>query len=133
VGDCSDNCLVRNGFSMTIPIVNPSLDEPLIKNQSDFSIDTSDSTKRNPLDVGILSKSSPTRFFEQGNAKLKVINPCVPKIEASPIVSIKPNVEIPCEEKTNECTEIGFKNKREGHQISRKIRNQSKTPLRSIV
>jgi hypothetical protein len=109
VGGCWDKFLVSNGFTMIVPIVNPSLDEPLIKNQSNVSIDTLDSTNRNPLDAGILGNSSPTGFSEKGNSKLKVINPCVPKIEASSIVSINPNVEIPHEEKTKECIDIGFK------------------------
>jgi hypothetical protein len=109
VGDFWDKFLVRNGFSMTVPVVNPILDEHLIKNQSNFSIDTPDSTNRNPLDVGIMSKSSPTGFSEQGNAKLKVINPCVLEIEAISIVSIKPNVEKPREGITKECTDIRYK------------------------
>jgi hypothetical protein len=117
---------------MTVPLVNPSLDEPLIKNQSDFSIDTPDSTNRNPLNIRILSKSSPTRFSEQWNDKLKVINPCVPKIEAILIVSINPDVEIPHKEVTKECTDIGFKNKRAGRQILRNLRNRSTTRLSSI-
>ena len=78
---------------MTVHVVNPSLDGPLIKNQSDFSIDMPDSTNKNPLEVGMLNKSSPTGFSEQGSAKWKVINPCVPKIEAILIVSINPDVE----------------------------------------
>jgi hypothetical protein len=132
VGDCWDKFLVRNGFSMTVTVVNPSLDEPLIKNQSDFSIYTPNSTNINPLEAGMMSKSSPTRFSEQGSAKWNVINPCVPEIEASPIVSINLDVERPCEEVTKECTDIGFKNKRAGCQISRKLRNRSTTHLSLI-
>jgi hypothetical protein len=51
VGDCWDNCLVRNGFSMTVLVVNPNLDEPLIKNQFCISRNGPDSLNINPLDV----------------------------------------------------------------------------------
>jgi hypothetical protein len=50
VGDCWDNFLIRNGFSKTVPIVNPNLDEPLIKNQLGISRNGPDSLNRNPLD-----------------------------------------------------------------------------------
>jgi hypothetical protein len=78
------------------------------------------------------SKSSPTGFSEQGNVKLKVINPFVPEIEVSPIVIINPDVEKPREGITKKCTDLGFKNKRAGRQISRKLRNRSNTHLSLI-
>jgi hypothetical protein len=123
VGDCWESFLIRNDFSHTLPTVNPSLDEPLIKNQSSFSIDTLDPTNKNPLDVGMSSKSSPTRFFEQGNVELKVIDPFIPEIEVSRNVIINPDVEKPREGIKNKCTDLGFKNKRAGLQILRKLRN----------
>jgi hypothetical protein len=123
VGDCWDNFLVRNGFYMTIHVVNRCLDEQLIKNQSYFSIDTPEYTNINPLDVKILSYSSPTGFSKKGNANLKLIDSCVPEIEASSIVIINLDVERPQEYKTKECTDIGFKRKRAGRQILRKLRN----------
>jgi hypothetical protein len=96
VGDCWDNFLIRNGFSQTVPTVNPNLDKPLIKNQFGISINGPDSTNRNPLDVGMPSKSSPTGFSEQETVELKVIDPLVPEIDASPNVIIKSDVEKPC-------------------------------------
>jgi hypothetical protein len=123
MGDYWESFLIRNSFSQTLPMVNPSLDEPLIKNQSGFSIDTPDSTNRNPLDVGMSSKSSPTRYYEQGNVELKVINPFVPEIEVSLNVIINLDVEKPREGIKKKCTDLGFKNKRAGRQISRKLRN----------
>jgi hypothetical protein len=70
------------------------------------------------------SKSSPTGFSEQGNVELKVNNPFVPEIEAIPNVSINLDVEKPREGIKKKCTDLGFKNKRAGHQISRKFRNR---------
>jgi hypothetical protein len=78
------------------------------------------------------SKYSPTRFSEQGNVKLKVINPFFLEIEVSPIFIINPDVEKPREGITKECTDLGFKNKKVGHQILRKLRKRSDTRLSSI-
>jgi hypothetical protein len=132
VGDCWENFLIRNGFSQTVPTVNPNLDEPLIKDQFGISIDRPDFTDRNPLDAGMPSKSSPTGFSEQETVELKVIDPLVPEIDASLNVIINPDVEKPRKGTKKKCTDLGFKNKRAGRQISRKLRNRSDTHLSSI-
>ena len=117
MGDCWESFLIRKGFSQTLPTINPSLDEPLIKDQFSISIDRPDFTDKNPLDAGMPSKSSPTRFSEQETVQLKVIDPLVPETDASLNVIINPDVEKPHKGTKKKCTDLGFKNKRAGHQI----------------
>jgi hypothetical protein len=132
VGDCWDNFLIRNGFSKTVPTVNPNLDEPLIENQLGISINGPDSLNRNPLDATMPSKPSSAEFPEQETVELGVIDPLMPKIDASPNVIVKPDVEKPCKANKKKCTDLGFKNKKAGHLISRKLRNRNDTHLSSI-
>jgi hypothetical protein len=69
------------------------------------------------------SKSSPIGFSKKETIELKVINPLLPGIEASMNVIINSDVEKPCKGTKKKCTDLGFKNKRVGRQISRKLRN----------
>ena len=79
------------------------------------------------------SKSSPTGRFEQETVELKVIDSLVPEIDAILNVIINLDVEKPRKGTKRKFTDLGFKNKRVGHQISRKLRNRYDTHLRSIT
>jgi hypothetical protein len=133
VGDCWENFLIRNGFAQTVPTTNPNLDKPQIENQFGISINGPDFTNRNPLHVGMSSKSSPTGFPKKETVELKVIDPLVPEIDASLNIIIKSDVEKPRKGPKQHCTDLGFKNKKAGHLISRKLRNRNDTHLSSIV
>jgi hypothetical protein len=63
---------------------------------------------------------------------LKVIDPLVPEIDAILNVIINSGVEKPCKGTKQQCTDLGFKNKKAGHLISRKLRNQNDTHLSLI-
>jgi hypothetical protein len=123
---------MRNGFSQTVPTTNPNLDKPLIEDQFGISINGPEFINRNPLDIGMSSKSSPAGFPEQETVELKVIDPLVPEIDASLNVIIKSDVEKPCKGTKQQCTDLGFKNKKAGRLISRKLRNRNDTHLSSI-
>jgi hypothetical protein len=69
------------------------------------------------------SKSSPTRFFEKGTVELKVIDLLVLEIDVILNVIINLDVEKPQKGTNKKCTELGFKNKRAGRKISRRLRN----------
>jgi hypothetical protein len=128
VGDCWDNFLVRNGFSMTVPIVNPNLDEPLIKKRFCISRNGPDSLNRNPLDVAMPSHPS----YEKKTVELEVTEPLMPNFDTSPNVIVKPDVEKPCKQTKQKCTNLGFQNKKAGRLISRKLRNRNNTHLSLI-
>jgi hypothetical protein len=132
IGDCWENFLMRNGFSQTDPTTNPNLDKPLIEDQFGISINGPEFTSRNPLDEGTSSKSSLAGFPKKETVELKVIDPLVPEIDASLNVIIKSGVEKPCKGPKQQCTDLGFKNKKAGHLISRKLRNQNDTHMSSI-
>jgi len=78
------------------------------------------------------SKSSPIGFSEKETVELKVIDPLVPEIDSILNILINPNVEKPCKGTKKKCIDLGFKKKRAGHQILRKIKNQSDIDLSSI-
>jgi hypothetical protein len=122
VGDYWDKFLVRNGFSMTVPVVNPNLGEPLIKNKFGISRNGPDSLNRNPLDVAMPSNPS----SEKTIVELEVNEPLMPKFDASSNFIIKPGVEIACKQTKQKCTDLGFQNKKAGHLISSKLRNQNR-------
>jgi hypothetical protein len=132
VGDCWDNCLRRNIFSQIVPTVNPYLDEPLTENQLGISINGPDSLNRNPLDKAMPSKPSSAEFPEEETVELGVIDPLILNIDAIPNVVLKLDVEKPCKAMKKNCTELGFKNKRASHLISRKLRKRNDAHLSLI-
>jgi hypothetical protein len=126
MGDCWDTFLISNGFSTTVLVVNPNLGEPLIKNQLGISRNGPDSLNIHPLYVAMPSKPS----SEKKNVELEVIEPLMPKIDTSPNVML--DVEKPCKQTKKKCTDLGFQNKKLGHLISRKLKNQNNAHLSSI-
>jgi hypothetical protein len=80
----------------------------------------------------MLSKSSHARFPEQETVELKVIDPFLHEIDAILNVIIKSDVEKPRKGPKQHCIDLGFKNKKACHLISRKLRNQNDTHLSSI-
>jgi hypothetical protein len=132
VGDYWDNFLIRNGFAHTVPIVNPNLDELLIENQLGISINGPISLNKNPLDRTMPRKPSYAKFPKQETVELGVIEPLMPKIDASLNVIVKPDVEKPCKETKKNCIDLGLKNKKAGHLISRNLRNRNDAHLSSI-
>jgi hypothetical protein len=109
--------LIRNSFSTTVLVVNPNLGEPLIKNWLGISRNGLDSLNRNPLDVTIPSKPSSAEFPEQKIGELEVIDPLMPKIDASPNIIVKLDVEKPCKQIKKKCKDLSFQNKKAGHQF----------------
>jgi hypothetical protein len=132
VGDCWNKILIRNGFSMITHVVNPNLGEPLIKNQLGISRSGPDSLHRNPLDAVIPSKPSCAGFPKQKIVELEVIDPLMPKFDVSLNIIVNPDVEKPCKQTKQKCTDLGFQKKKAGRLISRKLRNQNDAHLSSI-
>ena len=104
---------MRNGFSQIVPTTNDNVDKPLIEDQFGISINGPEFININPLDVGILSKSSPARFPEQETIELKEIDPLVPEIDASLNVIIKSGVENLAKEQNNNAQTQGSRTRRQ--------------------
>jgi hypothetical protein len=129
IGDSWEIFLMRNGFAEDDPTTNPLLipnpnsDEPVVKSQFVNSIDELEFIDKTPLDKGLLHRSP-----KQMTAKLKGNDPHVPVNDAS----VDSDVKKCCKGRKQQCTDLGFKNKKVGHLISRKLRNQNDTHLSSI-
>jgi hypothetical protein len=138
IGGSWEVFLMRNGFTQadltTNPCLteNPSLDKLVVKDQFDISINEPEFTNKNPLAKGSPCKFSPAIFLEKENNELNGNDPLVPVNDASLNVIVKSDAKKLCKGTKPQCTDLGFKNKKAGHLISRKLRNQNDTHLSSI-
>jgi hypothetical protein len=129
---------MRNGFAQADPttnpllIANPNSDKPVVENQFVNSINGPEFTDKTPLDKGSPCRFSPARSPEQVTDELKGNDPLVPVNDASLNVNVKSDVKKLCKGTKQQCTDLGFKNKKVGRLISRKLRNRKDTHLSSI-
>jgi hypothetical protein len=134
IGDSWETFLMRNGFTQADPTTNPllttnpNLDKPVVENHFGNSINGPEFTDKTPLDKGSPCRFSPARSPEQVTDELKGNDPHVPVNDAS----VKSDVKKFGKGTKQQCTDLGFKNKKVGRLISRKLRNQKDTHLSSI-
>jgi hypothetical protein len=125
---------MRNGFAHDDPTTNPllaanpNLDKPVVENHFGNSINGLEFTDKTPLDKGSPCRFSPARSPEQVTDELKGNDPHVPVNGAS----VKSDVKKFSKRTKQQCTYLGFKNKKMGHLISRKLRNRNDTHLSLI-
>jgi hypothetical protein len=121
VGDCWDGFLTRNGFATTIPVETPISGEPLIRKQFDIPNNEPDSLNRNPRDEVMPSQSS----HEKHVVGFELSEPPMHELDVGHNATVKPDVKKSCNQTKQKHMALGFQNKRVGHLISRKLRNQN--------
>jgi hypothetical protein len=138
IGDSWEVFLMRNGFTQADPTTNPllttnpKLDKPMVEDPFSNLIKGPEFTDKNPLDEGTPCKFPPTSFPEKDTDELKVNDPLVPVNDVSLNIIVKSDAKKLCKGTKQPCTYLGFKNKKAGCLISRKLRNRNDTHLSSI-
>jgi hypothetical protein len=118
---------MRNGFAQADPTTNPLLianhnsDKPVDENHFGNSINGPEFTDKSPLDKGSPCRFSPARFLEQVTDELKGNDPLVPVNDSSLNVNVKSDAKKLCKRTKQQCTNLGFKNKKVDRLISRKL------------
>jgi hypothetical protein len=132
IGDSWETFFMRNGFTQVDPTTNPNSDKQVVENQFVNLINGPKFTDKTPLDKGSPHRFSPARSPEQATNELKGNDPCVPVNDDSLNVNVKSDVKKLCKGTKQQCTDLGFKNKKVGRLIYRKLRNRKDTHLSSI-
>jgi hypothetical protein len=116
---------MRNGFSQDDPITNPLLianpnsDKPVVEDHLVNSINGPKFIDKTPLDKGSPCRFSPEISPEQVTDELKGNDPHVLVKNASVNFDVKKFDK----GTKQQCIDLGFKNKKAGCLISRKLRN----------